>query len=128
MIYTRPADIPDDVWQHLPDELQFAFSRNINRSFITPMAEKTHEQLRKAAVINLRINSAGNQLRAMAIDNVKDGDLSGVADMVESRHNMLKKGEQIEKEINDLQERLNELKQMIIARIEFYEGQSNGNI
>ena len=92
------------------------------------MAEKTHEELRKAAVINLRINSAGNQLRAMAIDSVKDGDLSGVADMVESRHNMLKKGEQIEKEINDLQERLNELKAMIIARIEFYEGQSNGNI
>ena len=92
------------------------------------MAEKTHEELRKAAVINLRINSAGNQLRAMAIDSVKDGDLSGVADMVESRHNMLKKGEQIQKEINDLQERLNELKEMIIARIEFYEGQSNGNI
>lgn len=128
MSYTRPTDIPEDVWQHLPDELQFAFSRNINRSFITPMTEKTHDELRKAAVINLRINSAGNQLRAMAIDSVKDGDLSGVADMVESRHNMIKKGEQIEKEINDLQERLNELKQMIIARIEFYEGQSNGNI
>ena len=92
------------------------------------MAEKTHEELRKAAIINLRINSAGNQLRAMAIDSVKYGDLSGVADIVESRHNMLKKGEQIQKEVNDLQKRLNELKQMIIAQIEFYEGQSNGNI
>ncbi len=35
--------------------------------------------------------------------------------------------QQIQQEINDLQERLNELKQMIIARIEFYEGQANGN-
>jgi t-SNARE complex subunit (syntaxin) len=127
MSYTRPADISEDIWQHLPSELKFAFSRNINRSFITPMAETTHEELRKAAVINLRINSAGNKLRAMAINSVKDGDLSGVADMVESRHNMLKKGEQITKEIKDLQQRLAELKQLILLRIEFYEAEENGD-
>lgn len=119
----KPNDISQEIWDDLPSELQFAFSRNVNRSFITPMAEKTHEELRRCAVINHKINSAGNQLRALAIDNIKNGDLEEVANMVESRHEMLKAGEQIQIEIGELQDSLQVLKNAILQRIKFYKGE-----
>jgi hypothetical protein len=117
----KPNDITQEIWDNLPEELQFAFSRNVNRSFITPMAEKTHEELRRCAVMNYKINSAGNQLRALAIDNIKDGDLEEVANMVESRHAMLQAGAQIQTEIAELQESLQVLKNAILQRIKFYQ-------
>ena len=117
----KPNDITQEIWDNLPKELQFAFSRNVNRSFITPMAEKTHYELKRCAAMNYKINSAGNQLRALAIENIKAGDLEEVANMVESRHAMLQAGAQIQIEIGELQDSLQVLKNAILQRIKFYQ-------
>ena len=119
----KPNDISQEIWDDLPEELQFLFSRNVNRSFISPVAEKTHKELRRCAVMNHKINSAGNQLRALAIDNIKDGNLDEVENMVESQEEMLKLSEKIQIEIDELQDSLQVLKDSILERIKFYKGE-----
>jgi hypothetical protein len=126
----KPNDITLDNWEHLPADLKMAFSLNFNRSFVTPIAEDIHGELKRCAVINHKINSAGNLLRSLQIESIKNSNLKHVDGMEKCQKDIFAANKNIQIEIIELQKSLLALKTAILDRINFYKETviADGNI
>jgi hypothetical protein len=116
----KPNDITPDNWKHLPADLKMAFSLNFNRSFVTPIAEDIHGELK----------SAGNLLRSLQIESIKNSNLKHVDGMEKCQKDIFAANKNIQIEIIELQKSLLALKTAILDRINFYKETviADGNI
>jgi len=119
----RPLDIPEEVWTQIPEELQYSLSRNVNRSFINPLIEINFKKIKTGQILNHKVNTALNELRALVIETVKDGvNTEMLVEMMDNQTLMRGQMLTINEKVDQVNEHLNEFLNFIDSRIKFYKG------
>ena len=102
----RPKDIPIEVWENLPDEIKFTFSRDANRSFINPVIDKLHKNLKKCLIINHKINQKSNDLRSLTIRYTVEVDSSAANEMALVQESLVDTANIMVEEVKSMQDNL----------------------
>ena len=122
----RPKDIPAEVWENLPDEIRFTFARDANRSFINPVIDKLHKNLKKCLIINHKINQKSNDLRSLTIRYTVEIDSSAANEMALVQESLVDTANIMIEEIKSMQDNLLAILHDLKNRILYYEGELNG--
>tara|TARA_R100000655_G_scaffold91629_3_gene132443 strand:- start:110 stop:487 length:378 start_codon:yes stop_codon:yes gene_type:complete len=123
----RPNDIPESIWNLLPENLKSTFSLNANRSFINDIIYDINKELVNCKTLTRKINTRSGELRDLTIKYLVNVDQNAYVDMSIAQDELIDQGNLLLVEILKVLQILQLILSDIDDRINNYKGALNGS-